>query len=368
MKNIEIPFENLKKVNEPYLDEFSIVAKEVLENGWYVLGSNVSTFEHKFAELNNSKFCLGVASGLDALILGLAVFDFPKGSKVLVPSNTYIASILAILRADLIPILVEPNEQTYNIDLEGLLNGYRSDCVAILAVHLYGRLCPMEEILLFAKEKGLKIIEDCAQSHFAEINGVKAGAFGDIGAFSFYPTKNLGALGDAGAIVCKDSVIYEKLKALRNYGSQKKYYNKYIGWNSRLDEIQAAFLIVKLKDYKRVILHKRNLSEIYFNKLKDIKAIKLPLKAGENHVWHIFNIQTTNRDELKQFLLEKGVGSEVHYPISPNKQEGYSDFFKNVHSPISESIHAQTLSLPLSVCHSIDEINTVCELILDFYK
>jgi dTDP-4-amino-4,6-dideoxygalactose transaminase len=368
MKNIEIPYENLKKVNEPYFEEFSKVSKEVIENGWYVLGSNVSTFEQKFAELHNTNFCIGVASGLDALILGLAVFDFPKGSKVLVPSNTYIASILAILRADLIPILIEPNEHTYNIDLAGLTNGYTSDCVAILAVHLYGRLCPMVEISLFAKEKGLKIIEDCAQSHFAELNGVKAGTFGDIGAFSFYPTKNLGALGDAGAIICKDVVIYEKLKALRNYGSELKYYNKFIGWNSRLDEIQAAFLNIKLKDTKRVIGHKRNLATIYLKELAVVSDLILPQTANENNVWHIFNILSSKRDELKKILLINGIATEIHYPVSPNNQEGYQKLFLKKKYPISEKIHSSTLSLPISTCHNEEDVYFVCKKIIEFYS
>lgn len=216
-----IPYEDLKKVNAPYFGALVQRSKSVIEGGWYVLGKAVENFEKEFSTLHGGYHCLGVASGLDALILGLVVFDFPKGSKVLVPSNTYIASILSIIRADLTPVLVEPDPKTYNLTVEGLRKQYDKDCVAILPVHLYGRLNPMPEIVEFAKENNLKVIEDCAQSHFAEINGVKSGMFGDIGAFSFYPTKNLGALGDAGAIICKDSEVYNKLKALRNYGSEK---------------------------------------------------------------------------------------------------------------------------------------------------
>jgi len=368
MSHIKIPYEDLKKVNEPYFDEFILRSTNVIKSGWYVLGSEVSNFELEFSKVNDSIYCLGVASGLDALILGLQVFNFPKYSEVLVPSNTYIASVLAIIKAGLKPILVEPDPYTFNITLDGIKKMYTKDCVAILPVHLYGRLCPMEEIMDFAEEKGLKVIEDCAQSHFSSINGVKAGNFGDIGAFSFYPTKNLGALGDAGAIVCKDIEIFNKLKALRNYGSEKKYFNKYLGINSRLDEIQACFLSVKLKDYQSVIIHKRKLAKIYLENLKDIASIQLPLKANENHVWHIFNIIVDNRDKLKEFLLLNGIATEIHYPITPIQQEGYQGLFKGVNTPISMNIHNKTLSLPISICHSIEEIRYVCEVIIKYFK
>lgn len=355
MSKITIPYEDLKQVNAPYQKELIAASTSIIESGWFVLGKAVEEFENSFSQLHQDFPCLGVASGLDALILGFAVFEFPKGAKVLVPSNTYIASILAILRADLTPVLVEPNPNTYNLDLDGLEKAYSDDCVAILPVHLYGRLCPMPEIVQFAKEKNLKIIEDCAQSHFAEIDGVKAGMFGDIGAFSFYPTKNLGALGDAGAIICKDKSLFQKLKALRNYGSEKKYSNRYIGWNSRLDEIQAAFLSTKLKDYQRIIDHKRKLAKLYFQELKEVKEIQLPAMGGDDHVWHIFNILLKNREEIKSKLAELGIQTEIHYPIAPHKQVGYQHLFQSNY-PISERIHEETLSLPLSTCHSESDI------------
>lgn len=353
-----IPYEDLKKVNAPYFDALAKRAKDVVEGGWYVLGKAVESFEKEFSALHGDYFCLGVASGLDALILGLVVFDFPKGSKVLVPSNTYIASILSILHAGLIPVLVEPDPNTYNLTVKGLREKFDQDCVAILPVHLYGRLNPMPEIVEFAKDKNLKIIEDCAQSHFAEIDGVKSGMFGDIGAFSFYPTKNLGALGDAGAIICKDPDLYAKLKALRNYGSEKKYHNKYVGWNSRLDEIQASFLSEKLTDYQKVIDHKRRLAMIYFEELKGIQSLTLPAPAGKDHVWHIFNVLLPNRDTIKAKLAERGVMTEIHYPVAPNHQEGYQSILKG-HYPIAEKIHTETLSLPLSTCHREEEIRQV---------
>lgn len=367
MNPINIPYENLSKLNQKYTDKLKEQAHSVIDSGWYVLGENVKEFEHQFAIANDSTFCVGVASGLDALILGLSVFDFPKGSKVLVPSNTYIASILAILQSGLVPVLVEPNEDTCNMDIEGVQSCFSDDCVAIMIVHLYGRLCKMDPIVDFAKQKNIKIIEDCAQSHFAESNGIKAGNFGDIGAFSFYPTKNLGALGDAGAILCKDEQIFEKLKALRNYGSEVKYFNKYIGWNSRLDEIQASFLRVKLKDIEYITKRKRQIADIYLTGLANIEGIKLPIESGAEHVWHIFNIRTIKRDELRNFLLESGIGTEVHYPVPPSDQIAYKNLFESNDYPIAKRIHRESLSLPISVWLADFEVEFICEKIREFY-
>jgi dTDP-4-amino-4,6-dideoxygalactose transaminase len=368
MSHINIPYEDLKRVNEKYFKELTFRSKSVIESGWYILGENVREFEKEFAAVNNIDFCVGVASGLDALVLGLAVFDFPKGGKVLVPSNAYIACILAVIQAGLTPVLVEPNVDTCNMDVYGLKNRYTDDCVAILAVHMYGRICPMTEIMEFAKINKLKVIEDCAQSHFAQIHGKKAGTFGDIGAFSFYPTKNLGALGDAGAIVCSSEEVYLKLQALRNYGSNKKYYNKYIGWNSRLDEIQATFLRLKLPDYKLVLEKKREIANTYLNELAIISQIKLPKTEGENHVWHIFNIRCEKRNELKQYLYEMGIGTEIHYPIAPGNQEGYCELFLDREFPIANKIHNETLSLPISIWIEKYQVDFIIETIQDFYS
>jgi dTDP-4-amino-4,6-dideoxygalactose transaminase len=367
MSHINIPYENLKRVNEKYFKELTFRSKSVIESGWYILGENVREFEKEFAAVNKIDFCVGVASGLDALVLGLAVFDFPKGSKVLVPSNAYIACVLSVIQAGLTPVLVEPNVDTCNIDLNGLNSRYTDECVAILAVHMYGRICPMTEIMEFAKVNKLKVVEDCAQSHFAEIQGKKAGTFGDIGAFSFYPTKNLGALGDAGAIICSSEEVYSKLHALRNYGSHMKYHNKYIGWNSRLDEIQASFLRLKLPDYKWVLKKKRELAEIYLKELTILPQIKLPRTEGDNHVWHIFNIRCTKRNELKRFLEENGIGTEIHYPIAPSNQEGYKELFANEKFPMAIKIHEETLSLPISVWLSELEVKYICNEIHNFF-
>lgn len=366
MNPIQIPYENLKQVNEPYTHALMEAAGYVVSSGWYILGNQVQTFEQAFSSIHGGSFCLGVASGLDALVMGLEVFDFPKGKKVLVPSNTYIASILAIVKAGLQPVLVEPDFETYNMSIEGLEQKYDSDCVAILPVHLYGRLCPMEEIVSFAQQKGLKIIEDCAQAHFASTKGSLAGTFGDIGAFSFYPTKNLGALGDAGAILCKDEAVFNKLRAIRNYGSHQKYYNKYIGWNSRLDEIQATFLLVKLDDREGVIAHKRKLASLYLELLSKQNQIILPKAAGEDHVWHIFNILVDDREALRSFLLQRGIGTEIHYPLAPHQQEGYHSFFQGEQYPVAEMIHSKTLSLPISTCHDESDIRKVSTEILNY--
>lgn len=368
MNHIKIPYENLKRVNEKYFKDLELHSKKVVESGWYILGENVREFENEFAQVNNIEFCIGVASGLDALVLGLAVFDFPKGAKILVPSNAYIACVLAVIQAGLTPVLVEPNYDTCNIDVPGLEHKYSHDCVAILTVHMYGRMCPMPEIMQFAKNNNLKVIEDCAQSHFAEIQGKKAGTYGDIGAFSFYPTKNLGALGDSGAILCKSDILFKKIQALRNYGSSKKYYNKYIGLNSRLDEIQAAFLNVKLKDIEFVLDKKREIAAIYLEKLACIPNLILPIADGKNHVWHIFNLRCTKRDELKEFLMKNGIGTEIHYPVAPSEQEGYIYLFKNENFPISRKIHNETLSLPISTWLEESEVNYICETIKLFFN
>ncbi len=367
MNRMKIPYEDLTKVNEPYFSELNKAATDTIGSGWYILGNRVKQFEEEFAQANQAKYCIGLASGLDALILGLAVFDFPSNAKVLVPSNTYIASILAIYKAGLQPVLVEPDPYTYNLNIENLKAAYKEDCVAILPVHLYGRISPMQEIMDFAKEKNLKVIEDCAQSHFASINGKMAGTFGEIGAFSFYPTKNLGALGDAGAILCNNEEIYTKLKALRNYGSHVKYYNKYQGWNSRLDEMQAAFLSVKLPHQQSVILHKRKLAHIYLTQLKDLYQLQLPANCNEeNHVWHIFNVLTQDRDALKQHLLNHNIGTEIHYPVAPHHQEGYTQDLQG-DFPISVNIHQSTLSLPISTIHTENDVLEVCKVIQQFY-
>lgn len=362
-----IQYENLKLVNKKFETEFRKKFDSFLEKGWYILGTEVEKFEKSFAEFNGSKFCIGVANGLDALELGILALDFPPKSEIIVPSNTYIATILAIINTGHIPILVEPNIETYNIDPTKIEDKINSKTKAIMVVHLYGNVCDMSIIQNIANNYNLEIIEDCAQSHGAKFNEINTGNFGKIGAFSFYPTKNLGALGDAGAIVTSDEFTYNKLKALRNYGSEKKYFNKYIGKNSRLDEIQAAFLNVKLQYLSEINQHKIKLGNLYNTYLTN-KIIKPKILYQTLSVYHIYNIRTDYRDELKKYLQDNGVQTEIHYPVSPNLQEGYSNILGKVKYPISELIHKTTLSLPISYSNSIEDIKIVIQLVNNYFS
>jgi dTDP-4-amino-4,6-dideoxygalactose transaminase len=362
-----IPYENLHLLNKDFEAGFQEKFKTFLEKGWYILGNEVKQFEESFANYCGAKYCLGVANGLDALHLGLLAFDFPEKSEIIVPSNTYIATILAIINTGHVPVLVEPSIEDYNLD-PGLIEAkITSKTKAIMVVHLYGQTAKMDKITVLAQKHKLEIVEDCAQSHGATFNGKMTGTFGKIGAFSFYPTKNLGALGDAGAIVTSDDALYEKLKALRNYGSEKKYYNKYIGLNSRLDELQAAFLSVKLPHLDSITNHKQRLAKLYSEQLTD-KVIKPVVIENGSHVYHIYNIRTDKRDELKTYLFENGINTEIHYPVSPNNQEGYQEYFRNLHFPISEEIHKTTLSLPISFATSEDEVKIVINKINSFFS
>ena len=296
-----IEYENLQKVNEKLFDKYSQSFDKFIKSGWYVLGSQVSKFEGEFANFCNTNHCVGVASGLDALILAIDAFDFPKNSEIIVPSNTYIASILAIIRAGCKPILVEPNISTYNIDSSKIEEKITKKTKAILVVHLYGKPCEMDKITKISNKYNLKIIEDCAQAHGAKFKGKKIGSFG-IGCFSFYPTKNLGALGDAGAITCKDESYMNKVKSLRNYGSTEKYHNSDFGYNSRLDEIQAGFLSIKLEILDDITSHKRELARIYFDNLGD-EFIKPIVSEDYFDVYHIFNIRHKKKGLVKEILI-----------------------------------------------------------------
>jgi dTDP-4-amino-4,6-dideoxygalactose transaminase len=361
-----ILYEDLKKVNQRIIPDYISLLSTELQKGWYILGSQVQTFESNFAVYHNVPFCVGVANGLDALILGLKVFDFPSGSEVLVPSNTYIATILSIVQCGLTPVLVEPNLDDYLIDVTKIESNITSKTVAIMPVHLYGKVCDMNVIMNLAKQYDLKVIEDCAQAHGATFHGKQAGTFGEIGAFSFYPTKNLGALGDAGAILVQDEVLYEKLKALRNYGSEQKYYNKYLGLNSRLDEVQAIFLNLKLPFLAQINSHKQRLAQIYDTQIVNDLIIKpVPYVSNCENVFHIYPIRSVYRDELKSYLLAHHIGTEIHYPVAPHQQEGYKTLLEGSF-PISEYLHSHLLSLPISFAHTEEEIYHVCDVLNQF--
>jgi dTDP-4-amino-4,6-dideoxygalactose transaminase len=354
-----IEYENLALVNKKLFNNYKKIFNNFLINGSYILGSQVNNFEKEFANFCQTKFCVGVASGLDALILALDAFKFPKDTEIIVPANTYIASILAILRNGLKPILVEPDLASYNIDINKIEEKITKNTKAILVVHLYGKVCQMDGIMTIAKKFDLKIIEDASQAHGAKYKEKMAGSFG-VGCFSFYPTKNLGALGDAGAITTDDEYLVKKFKSLRNYGSSVKYYNNDLGYNSRLDELQAGFLSAKLKILDKINNHKRKLAKVYIENLND-KFIKPVVHQDFYDVYHIFNIRCDKRDELKDYLLENGIKTELHYPISPSKQKAMKGLIGDDY-PITEEIHNTTLSLPISYFHTKENCLKVCKV------
>ena len=355
-----IEYENLAKTNFIFNEKFQTDFSKFLENGWYILGDQVKNFESEFANYLNAENCIGVASGLDALFLSLLSLNLEKNDEILVPSNTYIATILAIIHAGLKPILIEPNIETYNIDPNLILDKINKKTKAILVVHLYGKSCDMEPIVKIATEKNLYVLEDCAQAHGAMYKGKKIGTFG-IGCFSFYPTKNLGALGDGGSVVTNNIQIANNIRILRNYGSKEKYKNSKIGYNSRLDELQAYFLSTKLKVLDELILHKRKLAQMYFDYLSN-NFIKPKIQTDFFDVFHIFNIRTNKRDELRKFLLQNDIKTEVHYPIPPHRQDALKGYFTETF-PISEEIHRTTLSLPIAFFHTENEIFKVIEVL-----
>ena len=360
-----IEYENLGLLNRPFFEEYKNSFAKILESGWYILGKNVETFENEFKRYNESSYCIGVASGLDALILALKAFNFEAQSEVIVPSNTYIATILSILHNNLTPVLVEPDINTYNIDPLKIEEKITQKTKAIIVVHLYGKSCDMDPIMELAKKYDLRVIEDCAQSHGAMYKGKKTGTFGDFGAFSFYPTKNLGALGDAGAITTNNAALHGTIKKLRNYGSDMKYHNEMVGYNSRLDEIQAGFLLVKLKKLDEINSHKRKLAKLYLDNLKE-DFIMPAVHADFFDVYHIFNIRHSKRDELKDYLLKHDIKTEIHYPISPHKQKALQDIIGYQSLPISEEIHNTTLSLPISYFHTDSDVLKIVEILNRF--
>ncbi len=350
-----IPYDNLAKVNEKYTLLFKSRFNSFLEKGWYILGEEVKRFQEDFAAFNGVRNCVGVANGLDALIIALKALELPSESEIIVPSNTYIATILAIVHAGHKPILVEPNLRTYNIDPTKIESAITNKTKAIIVVHLYGKCCEMEPIKMIAEKYQLQIIEDCAQAHGAKYKGKIAGSFGVFAAFSFYPSKNLGALGDAGAILTNNDQLAKNVIQLRNYGSDRKYYNEVIGLNSRLDELQAIFLQIKLPYLKMINEHKRKLAKLYLENLKN--DFILPVVQEDYYdVYHIFNIRHPKRDALRAYLQKKGIATEIHYPVSPNMQKALISILGYQSFPISEEIHATTLSLPISFCHTEADI------------
>lgn len=364
-----IKFLDLQKVNQQYATELKQVASQVIDSGWYLLGDNVKIFEKELANYTQVPYAIGVANGLDALRLILRGYIelgfFNEGDEVIVPANTYIASILAITDNNLVPVFVEPDPKTFNLDFSKIVNHITNRTKAIMIVHLYGRICWSEELVDISNKYKLKIIEDNAQAIGACWRGIKSGALGDAAGFSFYPSKNLGALGDGGAITTNNYKLAQKIRAISNYGSSKKYVNEVKGLNSRLDEIQAAFLRIKLQKLDEDNKRRLEIAAIYETELNDL-PILLP-EFSKNHVYHLYVIRTNERDELQEFLGKQGIQTMIHYPIPPHKQIAYKEF-NHLKLPITEQIHNTALSLPISPVHENHEILEVCESIKRFFN
>jgi dTDP-4-amino-4,6-dideoxygalactose transaminase len=362
-----IKFLDLKKINEPYEIAFQEKLKVVLANGWYILGNEVQKFETNFAQYCGAKYCIGVGNGLDALTLifkgYIQLGKLKKGDEVIVPANTYIASILAILQADLVPVLIEPKLETYNIDPSLIQDKISTKTKAILAVHLYGQLAEMDAINEIANQNNLIVVEDAAQSQGAISNPKSATQnLQTSAAYSFYPGKNLGALGDGGAVVTNDAELAKTIQSLRNYGSETKYQNDFIGVNSRLDELQAAFLNLKLPNLDSDNEKRRIIARRYLSEIKNDKIILPFWDFSNNHVFHLFVIRAQNREDLQQYLLENGIQTMIHYPIPPHKQKAF-DSWNNLSFPITELIHNEVLSLPISPVMTIDEVSLVVAIL-----
>lgn len=360
---MQIPFLSFKKINSQIKPEIIKVFEEIYDSQWYVLGSNLESFEKSFATYSSSKFCAGVANGLDALIISLKSLDIGVGDEVIVPSNTYIATWLAVSYVGATPIPVEPNIRTYNIDPSFLESAITSKTKAIIPVHLYGQICEMDKIMNIAKKHNLFVVEDNAQAQGTFHNSKVSGSFGDINAVSFYPGKNLGAIGDAGAITTDNESLYKKACIIRNYGSQKKYYNELKGMNSRLDELQAAFLNVKLPNMNGWNKERNEIAAKYNSKLKDVGDLILPYIAkGCTSNYHLYVIRSKQRDNLQKHLMKNGISTLIHYPIPPHMQEAYNELnFKKGDFPLAEEIAETCLSLPLYPGLTDSEINFICD-------
>ena len=356
-----IPYCDLYKVNEKHRLAIDQAIKGVLDSGYYLLGNTLKTFEEQFAAYCGTQYAIGVANGLDALTLIIKAFNFNPGDEIIVPANTYIASILAISSNQCTPVLVEPDIHTLLIDPEKMEEKITEKTKAILVVHLYGRVVAMDKIWELANKYNLKVIEDAAQAHGARFNNKRAGNLSDAAGFSFYPGKNLGALGDGGIITTNDALLYEKIKALRNYGSNKKYVNIYKGTNSRLDEIQAAVLLAKLPFLDAENEMRRTCANFYIQHIKNPKII-LPIMPNnpQEHVWHIFPILVEEREKLQTYLTKKGIQTLIHYPIPPHKQKAYIEW-NDLSYPIAERIHTQELSLPISPIISKTELTYIID-------
>ncbi|QNL47740.1 DegT/DnrJ/EryC1/StrS family aminotransferase [Olivibacter sp. SDN3] len=361
-----IKFLDLYEINQRHKQELINAFERVIDSGWFIQGREVDAFEAEFAHYCGVQHCIGVANGLDALSLIIRAYKelgiLTDGDEIIVPANTFIASILAISTNNLIPVLVEPDIHTYLINADVIQAHITSRTKAIMPVHLYGQLCDMEKIDRLAKQYGLKVIEDAAQAHGAVLSEQRAGKLGDAAGFSFYPGKNLGALGDGGAVTTNDAQLAEIVRTLANYGSSEKYHTQYKGVNSRLDEIQSALLRVKLQQLEADTAKRRAVAKRYLMEINNPKVILPENKATESHVWHLFVIRTANRDALQEYLQQAGVQTQIHYPIPPHKQEAYPEWH-HLHFPVTEKIHREVLSLPMSPVLRQEEIDQLISLL-----
>lgn len=366
-----VKFLDLLKINLAHEAEIQEALNQVLLNGWYIRGKFHDEFEKKFAAYCGSSRCVGVANGLDALILIFKGFKeiglLKDGDEVIVQANTYIASIISITASGLVPVFVEPDLDTYNLSVENVSKAITAKTKAILAVHLYGQLSPMEQLKELAEKNSLLLVEDCAQSHGAmDHRGLKAGNLSDAAAFSFYPGKNMGALGDAGAVTTSNEALADMVKTMGNYGSQKKYFNEVQGINSRLDEIQAAVLLVKLKYIDQENEVRRSIAKRYLTEIKNPHLI-LPKSQPDSldHVFHVFVIRTKNRKELIEFTDSQGIQTLIHYPIPFHKQGAYQEY-ASLHLPITEQIHEEILSIPISPVMENTEVDQVIRVLNEY--
>lgn len=376
-QNKKIKFLDLHKINERDRKKIDKQIKKVLDSGWYLLGQKVRKFETNFAKYCGVQHVIGCANGLDALSLIIKAYDFSPNDEIIVPANTYIASILAITQNNVKAVLVEPKLDTYNLNPELIESKITPNTKAILVVHLYGQIADMEAILNIAKKHNLKVIEDSAQAHgalytFSDGSSKRAGAMGDAAGFSFYPGKNLGALGDGGAVACNDSVLADKVRAIANYGSHKKYHNLYKGVNSRLDEIQAALLNVKLKRLDNDNIKRAKIAAFYLKNIKNpniilpkVSTLESKSQESKSHVWHVFVIRSKNRDKLQEYLRQNNIETIIHYPIPPHKQKCYKEW-NALSFPITEQIHREILSIPISPVLKLKEAKKVADVLNAF--
>lgn len=357
---MQIPFLSLKATNRIYESQVAKTITKILSSGWYILGEELKQFENEFAQYCGVKHCIGVANGLDALTILLKASEFPENSEIIVPANSYIATILSVSNANSIPVLAEPNLGDYLIDDQAIEHAITDRTKAIIVTHLYGKCCEMDNINKLAQKYNLKVFEDAAQAHGATYKNIKAGNLSNGAGFSFYPSKNLGAMGDAGAITTNDDALAEKIRALRNYGSNEKYVFNYQGYNSRLDEIQAAILRIKLPNLDAENEYRRGIAKKYLTKINNPKIILPYDETVDFDAWHLFVIRTEEREKFRSFLMEKGITTEIHYPIPPHKQLAY-ETWENHSLPITEKVHQEVISLPLNTVLSEKEINYIIQ-------